>query len=150
MKNETKNEMRRMGREEFAELKAKAHELMQQDYEWMLSQEPASSSGHPPKRRRWRCPRRWIVEFVYDVNGTARPTDELLRRIPLERLYNDFLAHIGHPPLPRPSTQLSKLRAQEQRNDISPDYITLYYMREMQKGPSCRIIELLMEEEEEE
>ena len=49
-----------MTREEYNELRARAHEMMLDDYKWMLDQE----SGI----REWRCPKRWIIEFVHDVS----------------------------------------------------------------------------------
>lgn len=49
-----------MTREEYNELRARAHEQMLDDYKWMLDQE----SGI----REWRCPKRWIIEFVHDVS----------------------------------------------------------------------------------
>lgn len=125
-----------MTKEEYNQYKAKAQEQMQQDYEWLMSQKPATYQ--------WRCPQRWLIEFVYDSNQ-ERAMDDLFRRPPLQRLYEEFFRHTGSAPPNHPSTQLSKLRAMEQRNDIRPDYITLYYMQQMEKSPKCRIIELLMD-----
>ena len=135
--SETTIYIQQMGWEEFLRQKSQARELMQQDYQWMMSQEPAV--------RRWRCPQRWLIEFVYDSNENREP-DELLRRPPLTQLYQDFFRHVGSPPPNHPSTQLSKLRAMEQRRDIRPDCITRFYMQQMGKAPQCRIIELLMEQ----
>lgn len=75
-----------MTREEYNELRARAHEQMLDDYKWMLDQE----SGI----REWRCPKRWIIEFVHDVSDYVMVRssgeedvgdewhDDLLRPIP--------------------------------------------------------------------
>ena len=125
-----------MTKEEYNQLKARAKEQMKEDYQWMMSQAPL--------HRHWRCPQRWLIEFVYDSNE-ERATDEFFTPTPLNQLYREFFEHTGSPPPNHPSTQLSKLRAMEQRRNIRPDCITLYYMQQMEKSPECRIIELLME-----
>jgi len=125
-----------MNREDFYRQRDEAIKLMRDDYQWLMSQEPAIY--------RWRCPKCWLIEFVYDANQ-QRPLDDLLRPVRLKELYKRFFENTLTNPPNHPSIQLSKLRAMEQRNDIRPDSITLYYMKQMQKSPKCRIIELLME-----
>ena len=127
-----------MTKEEYNLLKAQAHEQMKRDYQWLMSQEPTP--------RQWRCPQRWLIEFVYDSNE-ERTMDDFFRRTPMQRLYDEFFRHTGSAPPNHPSIQLSKLRAMEQRRNIRPDSITRYYMLQMEKAPLCRIIELLMEQD---
>lgn len=125
-----------MTKEEYQQLKAEAQEQMREDYRWMMSQPPATCQ--------WRCPQRWLIEFVYDSNKEWA-MDDFFRRTPMQRLYDEFFRHTGSAPPNHPSIQLSKLRAMEQRRNIRPDSITRYYMLQMEKKPKCRIIELLME-----
>ena len=120
-----------MTREEYNELRARAHEQMLDDYKWMLDQE----SGI----REWRCPKRWIIEFVHDVSdyvmvrssGEEDVGDEwhdaLLRPIPLQKLYRQFFQKSCIPPPNHPDKALSKLRGMEQRNSIYPDSITILH-----------------------
>lgn len=124
-----------INREDYNRQRAEAIKLMTADYQWLMSLESAP--------RRWRCPQRWLIEFVYDSNE-KRTMDALFCRPPMQKLYEDFFLHTGSAPPKHPSTQLSKLRAMEQRRNIHPDSITLYYMQQMEKAPQCRIIELLM------
>jgi len=126
-----------MTKEEYNLLKAQAHEQMKRDYQWLMSQEPTP--------RQWRCPQRWLIEFVYDSNEERTATDEFFKPIPLSRLYEDFFLHTGSQSPKNPCNQLCKLRAKERLHNIKPDYITLYYMQQMEISPTCRIIELLME-----
>ena len=138
-----------MTREEYNELKARAHDLMLEDYEWMLQQEP--------ERYQWGHPLCWLIEFVHDVSdiATLKSVDEedlcdawhdnrFLPK-PLCQLYEGFFAQMGVSVPNHPAKVLNKLRAMEQRRRIFPDSITLFYMKEIQKNPNCRIIELLME-----
>ena len=138
-----------MTREEYNELKARAHDLMLEDYEWMLQQEP--------ERYQWGLPQCWLIEFVHDVSdiATLKSVDEedlcdawhdnrFLPK-PLCQLYEGFFAQMGVAVPNHPAKVLNKLRAMEQRHRIFPDSITLFYMKEIQKNPNCRIIELLME-----
>lgn len=137
-----------MTREEYNELRARAHEQMLEDYKWMLDQE----SGI----REWRCPKRWIIEFVHDVSDYVMVRssgeedvgdewhDDLLRPIPLQKLYRQFFLKSCIPPPNHPDKALSKLRGMEQRNSIYPDSITRFYMEQLQKNPPCRIIQLLI------
>ena len=123
-----------MTREEYNELRARAHEQMLDDYKWMLDQE----SGI----REWRCPKRWIIEFVHDVSDYVMVRssgeedvgdewhDDFLRPIPLQKLYRQFFQKSCIPPPNHPDKALSKLRGMEQ----------------LQKNPPCRIIELLIME----
>ena len=103
-----------MTREEYNELRARAHEQMLDDYKWMLDQE----SGI----REWRCPKRWIIEFVHDVSDYVMVRssgeedvgdewhDDLLRPIPLQKLYRQFFQKSCIPPPNHPDKALSKLR----------------------------------------
>ena len=112
-----------MNREEYNLLKAQAHERMVEDYKWLLDQESGSM--------RWRATKRWLIEFVHDVNDRLNPVDEWLRPIPLCKLYAAIFERMGVELPPHPSKSLSKLRAMEQRRRILPDCVTLFYMREI-------------------
>ena len=112
-----------MNREEYNLLKAQAHELMVEDYKWLLGQESGSM--------RWRATKRWLIEFVHDVSDRLNPMDEWLRPVPLCKLYATMFERMGVELPPHPSKALSKLRAMEQRRRILPDSITLFYMREI-------------------
>ena len=91
-----------MTREEYNELRARAHEQMLDDYKWMLDQE----SGI----REWRCPKRWIIEFVHDVSDYVMVRssgeedvgdewhDDLLRPIPLYGKIENALIRCGIDP----------------------------------------------------
>lgn len=138
-----------MTREEYNELKTRAHKMMLDDYEWMLQQEP--------DRYLWGHYQCWLIEFVHDVNDIATLKsvveeedlcdawhDNLFRKKPLCQLYEGFFAQVGVAVPNNPAKSLNKLRAMEQRRRIFPDSITLFYMNEIQKNPNCRIIELLI------
>lgn len=129
-----------MTQEEYKQLRQQAQQQMIADYHWLLSQ--------PRQPRQWRCPRRWLIELVHDVNDRQEMLDDLHRPVQLRVLYEGFFQHIGTPMPLKPYKALNKLHAQEALRGISPDSITLYYMQEMQKHPPCRIIELLMEPKE--
>lgn len=129
-----------MTQEEYKQLRHQAQQQMIADYHWLLSQ--------PRQPRQWRCPRRWLIELVHDVNDRQEMLDDLHRPVQLRVLYEGFFQHIGTPMPLKPYKALNKLHAQEAQRGISPDSITLYYMQEMQKHPPCRIIELLMEPKE--
>ena len=70
--------------------------------------------------------------------------DNHFRPQPLQQLYKDIFGQMGIPVPHYPAKALNKLRSMEQRRRILPDSITLFYMKEMQKNPPCRIIELLL------
>lgn len=132
--------------EEYKQLKARAQQEMVADYEWILAQ--------PPTPRQWRCPRRWLIEFVHDVTDCAPPLTDLHSPISLTTLYEQFFAHVGTQQPQKPAKVLNKLRAKEMLQGIQPDSVTLFYMQQMQQmqqphdmqpTPRCRIIELLME-----
>ena len=112
-----------MNREEYNLLKTQAHELMVEDYKWLLGQESGSM--------RWRATKRWLIEFVHDVSDRLNPVDEWLRPVPLQKLYATMFELMGVEMPPHPSKALSKLRAMEQRRRILPDCVTLFYMREI-------------------
>ena len=88
-----------MTREEYNELKARAHDLMLEDYEWMLQQEP--------ERYQWGHPLCWLIEFVHDVSNIATQKnvdeedlcdawhDNQFRKKPLCQLYEGFFAQVG-------------------------------------------------------
>ena len=137
---------RQLTPEERKQLRHQAHEQMIADYHWLLSE--------PPKKRQWRCSRRWLVELVHDVREHQPLLDDLHRPQQLSGLYQEFFSHIGTPMPQHPANQLHKLRLSEMRQGISPDSITLYYMNRLREGtklipgrPIRRIIEQLMEPE---
>ena len=137
-----------MTKKEYNELKKRAHEMMLADYEWILQQDP--------QRYQWTHTQCWLIEFVHDVRDIASLKsisveeeeapwhDNHFRPQPLQQLYKDIFGQVGIPVPQHPANALSKLRSMEQRCRIFPDSITLFYMKEMQKNPPCRIIELLM------
>lgn len=137
-----------MTKEEYNELKERAHEMMLADYEWILQQDP--------QRYQWTHTQCWLIEFVHDVRDIASLKsisveeeeapwhDNHFRPQPLQQLYKDIFGQVGIPVPQHPANALSKLRSMEQRCRIFPDSITLFYMKQMQKNPPCRIIELLM------
>ena len=137
-----------MTKEEYNELKERAHEMMLADFEWILQQDP--------QRYQWTHTQCWLIEFVHDVRDIASLKsisveeeeapwhDNHFRPQPLQQLYKDIFGQVGIPVPQHPANALSKLRSMEQRCRIFPDSITLFYMKEMQKNPPCRIIELLM------
>jgi len=114
-------------------------QLMADDLDWLLSQ--------PPGKYEWLASKKWLIEWANDVSGYSGRMDELLRPIPVCRLYERCFGALGLS-LPRhPSASLSKLRGQEKRHDVSPDYICLYYMNHLEEAegsPLCRIIEHLL------
>lgn len=125
--------------------------MMLADYEWILQQDP--------QRYQWTHTQCWLIEFVHDVRDIASLKsisveeaedpcdawhDALFRPLSLQQLYKDICGQVGIPVPQHPANALSKLRSMEQRCRIFPDSITLFYMKEMQKNPPCRIIELLM------
>lgn len=122
--------------------------MMLADYEWILQQDP--------QRYQWTHTQCWLIEFVHDVRDIASLKsisveeeeapwhDNHFRPQPLQQLYKDIFGQVGIPVPQHPANALSKLRSMEQRCRIFPDSITLFYMKEMQKNPPCRIIELLM------
>ena len=137
-----------MTKKEYNELKKRAHEMMLADYEWILQQDP--------QRYQWTHTQCWLIEFVHDVRDIASLKsisveeeedpwhDNHFRPQPLQQLYKDIFGQMGIPMPQQPAKALSKLRCTEQRCHIFPDSITLFYMKEMQKNPPCRIIELLL------
>ena len=137
-----------MTKKEYNELKKRAHEMMLADYEWILQQDP--------QRYQWTHTQCWLIEFVHDVRDIASLKsisveeemvpwhDNHFRPQPLQQLYKDIFGQMGIPVPPYPAKALNKLRSMEQRHRILPDSITLFYMKEMQKNPPCRIIELLL------
>lgn len=137
-----------MTKKEYNELKKRAHEMMLADFEWILQQDP--------QRYQWTHTQCWLIEFVHDVRDIASLKsisveeevdpwhDNHFRPQPLQQLYKDIFGQMGIPVPQHPANALSKLRSMEQRCRIFPDSITLFYMKEMQKNPPCRIIELLM------
>lgn len=133
-----------MTQEEYKQLRHQAQQQMIADYHWLLSQ--------PPQPRQWRCPRRWLIELVHDVNDHQALLDDLHRPRKLHVLYEEFFLHIGTPMPHHPANLLHKLRLSEIRQGISPDSITLYYMQRLSEGtkmipglPIRRIIEQLMQ-----
>ena len=137
-----------MTKKEYNELKKRAHEMMLADYEWILQQDP--------QRYQWTHTQCWLIEFVHDVRDIASLKsisveeevdpcpDNHFRPQPLQQLYKDIFGQMGIPVPHYPAKALNKLRSMEQRRRILPDSITLFYMKEMQKNPPCRIIELLL------
>lgn len=144
--------------EEYKQQKARAQQEMVADYEWILAQ--------PPTPRQWRCPRRWLIEFVHDVTTYSPSLTDLHRPISLTTLYEQFFAHVGTQQPLKPAKVLNKLRTKEMLQGIAPDSVTLFYMQQMklmqqgqgqtqqgqgqqgqgqQQSLSCHIIELLME-----
>ena len=133
-----------MTQEEYKQLRHQAQQQMIADYHWLLAQ--------PPQPRQWRCPRRWLIELVHDVNDSQEMLDDLHRPVQLRVLYEEFFQHIGTPMPHHPANVLHKLRLSEMRRGISPDSITLYYMNRLSEGtkmipgqPILRIIEQLMQ-----
>lgn len=127
-------------REEYKERKERAMKQMADDFAWLLSQ--------PPGKYEWLASKKWLIEWANDVGGYREaPTDELLRPVPVCRLYELCFGALGVP-LPRhPSASLSKLRGQEKRRDVTPDYVILFYMKhleEIETSPLRRIIEHLL------
>ena len=137
-----------MTKKEYNELKKRAHEMMLADYEWILQQDP--------QRYQWTHTQCWLIEFVHDVRDIASLKsisveeevdpwhDNHFRPQPLQQLYKDIFGQMGIPVPHYPAKALNKLRSMEQHRRILPDSITLFYMKEMQKNPPCRIIELLL------
>ena len=137
-----------MTKKEYNELKKRAHEMMLADYEWILQQDP--------QRYQWTHTQCWLIEFVHDVRDIASLKsisveeeedpwhDNHFRSQPLQQLYKDIFGQMGIPVPQHAAKALNKLRCTEQRCRIFPDSITLFYMKQMQKNPPCRIIELLM------
>ena len=140
-----------MTKEEYNEMKERAHEMMLADFEWILQQDP--------QRYQWTHTQCWLIEFVHDVRDIASQKsisgeeaedpcdawhDAHFRPLSLQQLYKDICGQVGIPVPQHPANALSKLRCMEQRCRIFPDSITLFYMKEMQKNPPCRIIELLL------
>jgi len=127
-------------RQEYKQRKARAMQLMADDFDWLLAQ--------PPGRYEWVASKKWLIEWANDVGGYRGGTmDEMLRPIPVCRLYERCFGVLGMELPKKPSASLSKLRWQEKRNDISPDYVILYYMNhleEQERSPLCRIIEHLL------
>ena len=127
-------------REEYMKLKEQAMQQMVADFKWLLLQ--------PPGKYEWLASKKWLIEWANDVGGSKEsPKDELLHPVPVCRLYEHCFGVLGMS-LPRhPSASLSKLREQEKRRDVSPDYVILYYMKhleEHERSPLCRIIERLL------
>lgn len=60
-----------MTQEEYKQLRHQAQQQMIADYHWLLSQ--------PRQPRQWRCPRRWLIELVHDVNDRQEMLDDLHR-----------------------------------------------------------------------
>lgn len=81
-----------MTQEEYKQLRHQAQQQMIADYHWLLSQ--------PRQPRQWRCPRRWLIELVHDVNDRQEMLDDLHRPVQLRVLYEGFFQHIGTPPCP--------------------------------------------------
>lgn len=130
-----------MKREEYLERKARAQRLMAADYEWLLSQ--------PKGKYEWKESKRWLIEWVNDVGNYEVRLDERLRPVPIRRLYERCFEALCLPLPLHPTAILSKLRAQEQRHDIMPDYVTLFYMNhleEMEETPNVRILHRLVSE----
>ena len=114
-----------MNREEYKQRKARAMQLMADDFDWLLAQ--------PPGRYEWLASKKWLIEWANDVGGYRGAVDEMLRPIPVCRLYERCFGVLGVT-LPRhPATSLNKLRMQEKRNDVSPDYVILYYMNHLEE-----------------
>lgn len=125
--------------------------MMLADYEWILQQDP--------QRYQWTHTQCWLIEFVHDVRDIASLKsisgeeeedlcdawhDAHFRPLSLQQLYKVISRQVGIPVPQHAAKALNKLRCTEQRYRIFPDSITLFYMKEMQKNPPCRIIELLM------
>ena len=140
-----------MTKEEYNELKERAHEMMLADFEWILQQDP--------QRYQWTHTQCWLIEFVHDVRDIASQKsisgeeaedpcdawhDAHFRPLSLQQLYKVICRQVGIPVPQHAAKALNKLRCTEQRCRIFPDSITLFYMKQMQKKPPCRIIELLM------
>ena len=140
-----------MTKEEYNELKERAHEMMLADFEWILQQDP--------QRYQWTHTQCWLIEFVHDVRDIASLKsisgeeeedlcdawhDAHFRPLSLQQLYKAICRQVGIPVPQHAAKALNKLRCTEQRCRIFPDSITLFYMKQMQKNPPCRIIELLM------
>lgn len=128
-------------KEEYKERKAKAMQLMADDFDWLLAQ--------PSGKYEWLASKKWLIEWVNDVGGYRGPTDELLRPIPVCRLYERCFEALGVSLPRRPSASLSKLRGQEKRHDVSPDYVILYYMKHLEepvRSPLFHIVEHLLRE----
>lgn len=130
-----------MTKEEYNELKERAHEMMLADFEWILQQDAAVSVDYT------QC---WLIEFVHDVRDIASLKsisgeeeedlcdawhDAHFRPLSLQQLYKDICVQVGIPVPQHPAKALNKLRCTEQRCRIFPDSITLFYMKEMQKNP---------------
>lgn len=125
--------------------------MMLADFEWILQQDP--------QRYQWTHTQCWLIEFVHDVRDIASLKsisgeeeedlcdawhDAHFRPLSLQQLYKVISRQVGIPVPQHAAKALNKLRCTEQRYRIFPDSITLFYMKEMQKNPPCRIIELLM------
>lgn len=99
---------------------------MAEDFRWIMNQSDQ-------RRLKWTAELSLLVEFVHDVNAHLQLEDDLCRRIPLYRLYDSFSHAVGIPAPKQPAVALNKLRAREMRQDISPDTIIRFYMKQIEK-----------------
>ena len=135
----------RLMEKKYLELKAMALDRMAEDFRWIMNWEAkedlgSNEAGVPPdnpiskaRRLRWTAELSLLVEFVYDVNAHIRLVDDLSHRIPLYRLYDSFSRAVGISAPKHPAVSLNKLRAKETRQDISPDTIIRFYMKQIEK-----------------
>lgn len=129
----------------YLELKAMALDRMAEDFRWIMNWEAKEGLGNngdgvPPdnptrkgKHLRWTAEVSLLVEFVHDVNAHLQLEDDLSHRIPLYRLYDSFSRAVGISAPKHPAVALNKLRAKEMRQDISPDTIIRFYMKQIEK-----------------
>lgn len=108
---------------------------MLSDYEWLQTQRG---------RYEWAVSKSLLVEWVNDVGNHIVPMmvgegfrqhqgmyDELLQPKKCSRLYQECFEALGMEALHYPSSALSKLRSREQRQGITPDTITRFYMNHL-------------------
>lgn len=137
-----------MDRERYLDRKSRAQALMLSDFEWLLSQKG---------RYKWARSKCLLLEWVNDVGYYIAPMmegdglhqhqgmyDELMQPKTFLSLYQECFEALGMEAPLHPSSALSKLRAREQRQGISPDTITLFYMNHLDGVEECRIIERLI------
>ena len=137
-----------MEKNRYLERKERAQALMLSDYEWLQTQKG---------RYEWAVSKSLLMEWVNDVGYHIAPMmvregfrehqgmyDDLLQPKKFSRLYQECFEALGMEAPLNPSSALSKLRSREQRQGISPDTITQFYMNHLDGVEESRIIERLI------
>ena len=124
-----------MDRERYLDSKSRAQALMLSDFEWLQTQRGCYE---------WAVSKCLLLEWVNDVGCYIAPMmageglhqhqgmyDDLLQPKKFSRLYQECFEALGLEAPLHPSSALSKLRSREQRQGITPDTITRFYMNHL-------------------